>query len=249
MDLRCFRSTCWKSHIVEGHLPQTWLLNVASTRSAGLGPFRLKQYLPGQRIVLERNPYYWKIDRDNERLPYLDELVFLFVGSEDAQVMRFEAGETQVISRLSSDNYKLLSREPGAHAACSSSTWGPAWNTTFWSLIRMTLVSKKLDAIAHKQVWFRDIGFRQAVSAAVDRESIVRLVYGTRGAPLWGNVGPGNKLWVNPGIPHPKRSLDNARQLLKSAGFSWNRAGELTDSTGRAAANSRSSQARPTPNA
>ena len=100
---------------LEGHLPQTWLLNVAPAEIAGLGPFRFKQYLPGQRIVLERNPYYWKIDRDNQRLPYLDELVFLFVGSEDAQVMRFEAGETQVISRLSSDNYKLLSRNSGAH--------------------------------------------------------------------------------------------------------------------------------------
>ena len=89
----------------EGRLAQTWPLNIAPAEIAGLGPFRLKEYLPGQRIVLERNPYYWKIDRDNQRLPYLDELVFLFVGSEDAQVMRFEAGETQVISRLRSDTH------------------------------------------------------------------------------------------------------------------------------------------------
>ena len=82
---------------------------------AGLGPFRLKQYVPGQRVVLERNPYYWKVDRKNQRLPYLDELVFLFVGTEDAQVMRFEAGETDMISRLSSENYNLLSRERQSH--------------------------------------------------------------------------------------------------------------------------------------
>ncbi len=48
----------------------------APTDIAGLGPFRLKQYVPGQQIVLERNPYYWKVDRENHRLPYLDELVF-----------------------------------------------------------------------------------------------------------------------------------------------------------------------------
>jgi len=66
---------------------------------------------------------------------------------------------------------------------------------------------------------------------AVDRESIVRLVFGTRGAPLWGNVGPGNKLWVNQAIPHPQRSLDQARSLLKSAGFSWNSSGQLLDSS------------------
>src|SRR6202050_4370631 len=95
----------------EGHFAQAWSLNVPPTEIAGLGPFRLKQYVPGQRVVLERNPYYWKVDRENQRLPYLDELVFLFVGTEDAQIMRFEAGETDIVSRLSSDNYSLLARE------------------------------------------------------------------------------------------------------------------------------------------
>ena len=94
----------------EGKFVQAWSLNTAASEIAGLGPFRLKQYVPGQRVVLERNPYYWKVDSKNERLPYLDELTFLFVGSEDAQVMRFEAGETSMISRLSSDNYNLLAR-------------------------------------------------------------------------------------------------------------------------------------------
>ena len=54
------------------------------------------------------------------------------------------------------------------------------------------LGGKKLDAISSKQSWFRDLKFRQAVSAAIDRDSIVRLVYGARGTALWGNVGPGN---------------------------------------------------------
>ena len=61
--------------------------------------------------MLERNPYYWKVDHDNHRLPYLDELVFLFVGSEDAQVVRFEAGETDIVSRLSAESFALLTRE------------------------------------------------------------------------------------------------------------------------------------------
>jgi len=45
-------------------------------------------------------------------------------------------------------------------------------------------------------------------------------------------VGPGNKQWVNTAIPHPQRSVDAARQLLKSAGFSWNQAGQLLDASG-----------------
>src|SRR3981081_2491289 len=77
----------------EGHFAQAWSLNVQTDESAVGGPFRLKQYVPGQRVFVERNPYYWKVDQKNQRLPYLDELAFLFVGTEDAQVMRFEAGE------------------------------------------------------------------------------------------------------------------------------------------------------------
>ena len=95
----------------EGKFSQAWSLNAAASEVAGLGPFRLKQYVPGQRVVLERNPYYWRGRSGNHRLPYLDELVFLFVGTEDAQVMRFEAGETNLVSRLSSENYNLLTRE------------------------------------------------------------------------------------------------------------------------------------------
>src|SRR6202166_2529146 len=52
----------------EGHFVQAWSLNTQAAEIAGLGPFRLKQYVPGQRIVVERNPYYWKVDRENHRL-------------------------------------------------------------------------------------------------------------------------------------------------------------------------------------
>ena len=215
----------------EGKFAQAWSLNAGPAEIVGLGPFRLKQYVPGQRVVLERNPYYWKVDSKNERLPYLDELTFLFVGTEDAQVMRFEAGETAMISRLSSENYNLLARERDRSRA-QLADMGPSLEYNFLLFNQNELDAKKLDAIAHKQKWFRDLKFRQAVSAAIDRNSIVRLVYGTRGAPLWGNVGPGNKLWVNDAIPHPQRSLEAAHLLLKSAGFSWNHAGQLLDPSG-----------------
>jgi len=134
---------------------------------------------------VERNPYYWKVDRENQRLPYLDELVFLFVGTEDAQVMRFEAGETDIISRLSSENYNLLSREKTRNSA-QLADMGPSLEYNFLLFNLNDLSGKKLDEVAGKQVWFRDLKFRQAISAVVDRDSIVRLVYGNRGAALWG---------------------------------------------------------------
>jgi peptide/nickel transport system substrate-binding protein len=215
----------------EGKFVQSWSLNASANEVAGLGPFRLKQYVAGERVVLERNPYYWKVDSHNDRLPYLDELTFLFVGTEDAQVMRFEAGATNMISRLSAENYSLLNRERNRTGA-QLSDLGPSLEYNFVVFNQNDLSSKKLDAIARNQKWFRDLKFRQAISVAIDRDAIVRLVYGTRGTALWGNVGPGNKLWVNTAIPHPPASAATAQQLLKSAGFSWNPSGQLLDSSG-----------------
>jgi peptide/nickel transport system substrate-binding protein len=224
-------------HILEkpyhdGKFVQAWPVNTPPAELVGLGPFRVKQYWPGQRIVLERNPYYWKADHDNRRLPYLDELVFLFVGSEDAQVMRFEAGETDLINRLSAENYALLSREQLQHRS-QLSDLGPSLEYNFLVFNQNDLSGKKLDQVSRKQAWFQDLKFRQAVSAAVDRDSIVKLVYGSRGTPLWGNVGPGNKAWVNASLPHPQRSVEVARELLKSAGFTSNASGQLLDRAGQ----------------
>src|ERR1700720_3866964 len=95
----------------EGKLGQIGSLSAAANQWAGLGPFRLKEYVAGQRLVLERNPFYWKSDSGGNRLPYLDELVFLFVPNADAQVLKFQSGETDMISQLGAENFSVLSRQ------------------------------------------------------------------------------------------------------------------------------------------
>src|ERR1017187_5478915 len=89
----------------------TALLSSPASQIAGLGPFRLKEYVAGQRITLERNPYYWKVDQAGTQLPYLSELVFLFAGSEDNQVLRFQAGESDIINRVGARNFAVLEKD------------------------------------------------------------------------------------------------------------------------------------------
>jgi peptide/nickel transport system substrate-binding protein len=201
---------------VERKLAQAWTLATAANQWAGLGPFRLKEYVAGQKLVLERNPYYWKKDAKGNRLPYLDELVFLFVPNADAQVLRFQSGETQLISRLSAENFSALSRQQGGY---SMSDAGPGleYNFLFFNLSEPG--EKTSPDLARKMKWFRDVKFRQAISAAIDRDAIVRLVYQGRGAALWGPVTPGNLRWGDSAIPHTARSLEKARALLKEAGY------------------------------
>jgi len=205
----------------EGKLDQFWPLSVSPAEWAGLGPFRLKQYVAGERIVLERNPYYWKTDSRGGRLPYLDEIIFLFVPSADAQVLRFQSGETDVITRLGADNFSALSRQARGYTMTDAGA-GLEYNFLFFNLNEPT--EKTGDDAKLRQTWFRDVRFRQAVSSAIDRQALVRLIYQGRGAPLWGSVTPGNKRWASSQIKHSPRSLDHSRELLRQAGFSWKNA-------------------------
>jgi len=216
----------------EGTLDQAWNLTVHPEQIAGLGPFRLKEYIPGQRIVLGRNPHYWKVDRSGNRLPYVDEVVFLVVPNEEAEVMRFQAGDTDLISGLSPENFSALAREQTARGY-ELYDMGPALQYEFLFFNLNELKSNSLSQIARKQKWFELINFRQAVSAAIDRESIIHLVYQGRASPLWAHVTPGNKSWVNSALPRPPRSLPRARELLTGAGFSWKPDGTLIDGQGQ----------------
>lgn len=202
----------------EGKLAQIWTLSTPANQWAGLGPFRLKKYVPGQRLVLERNPFYWKSDARGNRLPYLDELDFLFVPSSDAQVLRFQSGETDVISRLGAENFSVLARQQRGYTMNDAGP-GLEYNFLFFNL--NDVGEKAPPEVVRKQRWFLEVKFRQAVSLAVDREAIVRLVYQGRGAALWGSVTPGNRRWVDTALAHPPRSIDRAKELLKEAGFSW----------------------------
>jgi len=203
----------------EGKFDQAGTLATAASAWAGLGPFRLKEYVAGQRLVLERNPYYWKTDLKGNRLPYLDDLVYLFVQNADAQVLKFQSGETDVISQIGAENFTVLSRQQYGYNMTDA---GPGLEYYFLFFNLSEAGEKTPAEMLRKQKWFREVKFRQAVSAAVDREAIVRLVYQGRGAPLWGLVAPGNRRWGNEKLAHPARSLERARTLLKEAGFSWN---------------------------
>jgi peptide/nickel transport system substrate-binding protein len=217
----------------QGKFTEAWNLSASANAVAGLGAFRLKQYVPAQRVVLERNPFYWKVDRNRRRLPYLDEIAFLFVGTEDAQVIRFAAHETDIINRFGTDNYQVLAKDQqrgGYHLE----DLGPSLEFNFVVFNLNDLPGEKLGDIAPKQAWFRDLKFRQAVSSAVDRAAIVRLAYQGHAVPLWSSESPADKLWFNQSLPHPDRSLERARDLLRSAGFSWNKDGQLIDKQGKA---------------
>jgi peptide/nickel transport system substrate-binding protein len=218
---------------VQGRLADAWGLTTPPAQMAGLGPFRLKQYVPGARVVLERNPHYWKADRAGNRLPYLDAVAFMQVSSDDAQAIRFRAGDADIVTRVNAENFSALARSE-ASAPYKLFDLGAGLDYSFMFFNLNDVDPRTLAETARKQTWFRQLAFRQAVSAAIDRSAIVRLVYRGRATPLWGHVPPGNKTWINRSLPQPSRSIERARKLLASAGFSWRPDGRLVDGRGAA---------------
>ena len=214
-----------------GTLRSVWGLTTAPNQIAGLGPFRLKEWIPGQRLVLQRNPFYWKRDRNGNQLPYLNEIISLSGISSEAEVMRFEAGETQIISRVSPEDFEVLKRAERARRFRIFDA-GPGLEYTFLVCNLNKLDPGQSTSLVEKQEWFRQVAFRQALSNAIDRDSIVRLAYAGRAYPLSVPVSPGNRFWFNPQIPKPSRSVERAKQLLREAHFSWNADGSLIDPSG-----------------
>jgi len=216
----------WK----EGRLAQVWGLGTDPAHIAGLGPFRFKEYLPGQHVVLERNPYYWKRDENGNQLPYLEAVMFLFVGAEDGQVMRFQAGESDVISRVGGRNFAVLEKDQ-QRRGYEMRDAGPGLEYSF--LVFNLAGSNSAPQQAARVEFLNRKSFRQAVAIAVDRDAMVRLAYAGRAVPISVPVPAGNRLWVNGKIPAIAHSAENARRILAADGFHWDRAGALLDAAGK----------------
>lgn len=220
----------------EGKLAEAWGPQTPPGEIVGMGPFRLKEYAAGQHLTLERNPYYWKAAEQGVRLPYLAEVTFLFAGTEDNLVLRFQAGETDVISRLSARNYAVLEKGQ-ERSGYVLRNLGPGFefNFLFFNLNDPppNSTTHSTTPAAARLATFRRLSFRRAVSAAIDRDAMVRLIYLGRAAPLAGPVPPGNKAWIDSRIPAPVRSIARARETLAADGFKWTSNGALLNPEGR----------------
>jgi len=223
------------SHLLQkayeaGTLGEAWSLGAPPNSVASTGPFQLSSYVPGERLVLERNPHYWKRDRAGTRLPYLDEVVFVFVADESAQTLRFQAGETDVVDRLNADSFSLLESSRGKTGR-EMRDLGPglAYHFLFFNLNDL---GDRTGPTVARQRWFRSRDFRAAISRAVDRRGIASLVYQGKATPIASAVSPGNRRWWNSPLVPAERSVTEARKLLKKAGFRWTEKDRLRDGSG-----------------
>ncbi|MBC7924084.1 MAG: ABC transporter substrate-binding protein [Bryobacteraceae bacterium] len=211
----------------EGRLSQMWTIGSPAAEIAGAGPFRLRSMEPGRRIILERNPHYFKKARTGAALPWLDEMEFVFAPGEDAQVARLLSGEADLIAGFGGSSYRAIEAS-GAARGVRAADAGPGLDYT---LLLFNLNSGGPERAS--RAWFELDAFRRAVSMAVDRAAIARLVYRGRASAIWGPITPARRMWFDAAGGQPPQSASGALELLRSAGFRQDQAGSLLDSSGK----------------
>jgi peptide/nickel transport system substrate-binding protein len=194
-----------------------------SKGSAVLGPFLVAEYMPGDHVLLRRNPYYWRRDEKGRALPRLASIRFDIQSNRDIEMLRFRRGELHMIAGLDAASFEQLKSErPGAVLDAGPSND----NEMLWfnQVARAPIPE-------HRKAWFRSRVFRRALSGAINRSDIARLVYRGHAEPASGPFSAANRLWFHPKLkPHPYTPDESLRDL-ESAGF-HKRAGKLYDASG-----------------
>jgi peptide/nickel transport system substrate-binding protein len=202
----------------EGRIATAWGPTVNPADVAGLGPFRLKEYQRGERIVLERNPYYWKKDRSGQTLPYLDSITFLIVNDLNAEALRFREGELDMINSLNPENYAML-RRTATHFTVRDLGPGLTMEFLWFNLNKGRSDTGKAFVDPEKMALFEKAEFRKAVSYALDRKGMVNSILLGLGTPQYGPVSSGNKIWYHSGMSRTDYNPAYARELLAKAGL------------------------------
>lgn len=192
------------------------------------GAFKLKEYVPAQRVVYERNPNYYFINKNNEKLPYLDKLIYLIVGDLNNEVLKFEAKEIDTINLQGSKVARYKAME--ANSDYTMHNLGPDTGTMY---LAVNLNNRKNDkgdyyVSPKKQIWFQDVNFRRAIDLVVDRKNIVLNIANGIGAPLF-TAESLNSIFLNTDLKPYDKNSEEARNLLKKSGFYWDKNGKLYD--------------------
>ena len=183
----------------------------AKKEMAVLGPFYVADYRAGSYVLLQKNPNYWKHDAQGHSLPYIDSVRLDIQRNRDIELLRFRRGELQLINRLDAEQFERLQHEnPGVTRNAGTGLDAEE----FWFN-----QSPAAPLPVYKKSWFSMKEFRKAISMAINREDLCRIVYAGYAKPAYGPVSPSNHFWFNTSLEDPKYDPQGALRMLVQAGF------------------------------
>jgi peptide/nickel transport system substrate-binding protein len=170
------------------------------TELVGTGPFMLESYAAEDRAVLKKNPDYWGTDDSGNKLPYLDELVFVYSPDTAGQIEGLQGGAINWVGGLTAEQKQTVEADPSLKTITTDT------NYCFELQIRCDEGPGK------------DLAVRQALMAGTDRQAIVDLV--APGVGVAGNgtlVGPAYAAYYSQ--DQIAYDTEKAKQLLADAGY------------------------------
>jgi peptide/nickel transport system substrate-binding protein len=178
--------------------------------AAVLGPFRLAEHKPGSYLLLTRNPHYWKTEQ-GRRLPYLDAVRLQIQQNREIEMLRFERRDLDLISDVDSDSFDRI--------AATGRNWARDAGPTLESELLWFNMSPGAPLPDFEKRWFASRNFRLAVSHAIRRDDLCRVVYRGHAQPGVGPFSAANRFWFNQKLKSHAFDLKLAEQLLAADGF------------------------------
>ncbi len=209
-------------------------INTKPEDIVGCGPFRLKDYKQGQYIRLERNPDFWEVDSKGQRLPYFDDVIFTIVPDQNTMSLRFLNGEADVQEFVRPEEYEHFKEEStkGRFKVLDLGVLGDHDLIYFNENPEKNPKTGQPHVDPVKLKWFQNTKFRQAISYAIDRESIVKSALGGHGEPNYCFASANAMNWYNPNIKKYPYDPAKARALLAEIGIKDRGDGTLADDEG-----------------
>ena len=208
------------SHVENGTFADTWDITTDPSEIIGTGPFTIESYVPGEQVILSRNPDYWLKDAEGDSLPYLDRIVQVIVPDFDAELEQFLAGESDTHGVLGEELADLEPMQEDGDFTIYKR--GPAFGTTFLTFnmnpgsnpdtYEPYLASHKLD-------WFRNKEFRQAVAHTINKDSIIDGIQHGAGYPQWSSISPAAGEFHNPDVRRYEFDINKANAILDGLGW------------------------------
>lgn len=190
-------------HKLEGKdIARVWGVGTKPEEIAGLGPFKVVEFIR-DKVVLNRNDFYWKLDDQGVPLPRLDQVIWL--GNQREILQQFRDGKIDLFEPNEEEALSLP-------AAARLILGGP--RTSF-----ITLFINQDVTDPGKQALFRDPRFRQALAYATDRAAFTAQSLGGLAVPRESPLHPLSPYYDEASLVRYPFDLAQAAELLDQLGL------------------------------
>lgn len=180
-----------------------------SKHSVGSGPFALESF-DDAKIVLKRNPNYWKKDELGNQLPFLSKIIVTYAENKRSELMAFRKSEIDIVLEIPVEEIEhilgtLQEAQEGKNVkhkveSCPS-------------------MSMNYIAMANESEEFQDVRVRKAFNIAINRGDIIDTYLEGEGWPANNGFVPSMKNYPSNEVKGPVYSPEKAQQLMKEAGY------------------------------